>query len=166
MKTAAAPASSRFLWFDRGGARFAVAMENLQEVLPLPALRTLPVSEPSLAGLMVVREFILPVFDPALMAGSAAVPRQALANAVILNLGDRPLFALIAEEVGKVIPLSAPRRISTPVRLPAAFAGELPAPGSERMLILNPNEFALAMGLTAPPPAVISQPGECAGKPN
>lgn len=149
--TASGP-SDRFLWFVRGEKRFAAAMDYLQEVLPLPPLRSLPASEPSLAGLMVLRETILPVFDPLLLAGSTAGDRTASASAVVLRLAGRPVLAIIAEEVGHVVKLTAPPQKDDSVRVPAAFIGTLQS-AEQATLLLNVPQFAVLMGLADSLPA-------------
>jgi chemotaxis signal transduction protein len=151
MNSPASDLSDRFLWFVRGEQRFAAAMEHLQEVLPLPALRSLPASEPALAGLMVLRDTIVPVFDPCLMTGSTPRARRASASAVVLRLAGRPVLALIAEEVGQVIRFSAHPVKTEFARLRAAFVGEVGTSSKDRTLLLNIPEFAALMGLTSAP---------------
>jgi chemotaxis signal transduction protein len=148
--------SDRYLWFVRGETRFAAAMDYLQEVLPLPPLRSLPASDPSLAGLMVLRETILPVFDPQLLAGSTARERKASVSAVVLRLAGRPVFALIAEEVGQVVKLAAHPEKADSARIPAAFIGIVRSTNQARTLLLNVPQFAALMGLAASLPTVPS----------
>jgi len=137
----------RYLWFNRGGMRFAAAMENLQEVLPLQSLRTLPVSERALMGLIVVRNLILPVFDPALLSGEATVSMSGQKNVVVLRLQGIPTFAVAAEGVGQVVALPAPGQASGSLRIPSAFLGEVKLTGNQRLLVLNPAGLAATMGL-------------------
>lgn len=148
MKPNFADSPDRFLWFTRAGIRFAASMEYLQEVLPLTGLRKLPAAEPSLSGLIILRELILPVFDPVAFISLNPVPVQAQANAIVLRLAGRPALAVVAEEVGQVVALPPPPRVSSPVRLAAAFAGELAPAGGGHTFILNVPEFAALMGLS------------------
>ena len=128
-------------------------MTQLQEVLPLRQLRSLPAAEPSLVGFMSLREHVLPVFDPASIAGLGSVPPIQSVNAIVLSLEGKPTFALIAETVGHMVSLPSPSPLSLPARMPAAFGGEIP-PGShsaERLLILDVVAFAVMMGLSPNP---------------
>jgi chemotaxis signal transduction protein len=140
-----------FLWFQRAGKTFAVPMECLQGVLSDPGLRPLPVAEPALAGLMILREMVLPVFDPALFVGLQIPPRLASPIVVLLRLENQPCLGLLAEKVGKVIELPAPAPLSTQVRLPVAFIGETKSKASSRSLVLNIPALARAMGLMGSP---------------
>jgi chemotaxis signal transduction protein len=153
MKPTTTLSPDRFLWFNRAGIRFAAVMEHLQEVLPLTGLRPLPASEPALAGLMVLRDTILPVFDPALLLSSTPAPLHALVHAIVLRLEGQAVFAVMAEEVGQVISLPPPARMSCPVRLAAAFAGEWIAPDKTRSHNLDIPRLAAVMGLHNPIPA-------------
>ena len=132
---------------------FAIPMRHLQEVLPVPALCRLPGAEPVLAGLMKLRDHVLPVFDPLSMAHSAAVPHGAPGIVIVLILGDQPVLGLLADTVGKVVELTVPGPLSGSVRMPTAFSGEVSAPDQARMLVVDVPAFANDMGLMELPPA-------------
>jgi hypothetical protein len=137
----------RHIWFERCGLRLAAPMEELQEVLQAPTLRPLPAAERSLAGLMTLRERILPVFDPWLFASSER-PKP-VASAVVLVLGDsdQPTLGLLVERVGEAIELPSLLPLTLKVRLPVAFAGQCQQTGQPRVLVVNPGSLAAALGL-------------------
>ena len=147
MKESSPSSAQQHIWFERCGQAFAAPMEQLQEVLSAPALRPLPAGEPALAGLMMLRNWILPVFDPLSLVNPGSP--EAFNAGVVLVLGPpgQPLLGLIAERVGKVVELFDIERVSRRVRLPVAFAGEWQSPGQSRMLVVNPAALAAAMGL-------------------
>jgi chemotaxis signal transduction protein len=146
----------RFLWFERDNVRFAAPMECLQEVLPLPRLRVLPAAEPSLAGLMILREHVLPVFDPASLFEGAPASAASAKNVIVLTLSDRPSFALVAEKVGQVLSLPSPMPLSKAAKFPAAFSGELKSSDGPLLLILNVPGFAETMELSGASPASLA----------
>jgi chemotaxis signal transduction protein len=138
---------NRYLWFERGGLRFAAPMEQLQEVLPLPAVRPVHGAEASLAGFMMLRELVLPLFDPALLVNppSESLPRASVV--VVLSLQERIYFGLLAERVGKVIELPPPRPLGMPTRVPAAFSGECKPASQGRLVLMSVEGLTAAMGL-------------------
>ena len=140
-------ASSRYLWFERAGMRFAASMDNLQQVLSAPALRPIPATEPSLSGLMILREHVLPVFDPASLAEDKPAPGIASPAVIVLSLQGRPALGVLAEKIGKVIELRIPRPLSVPTRRPEAFLGETRNSEMPRTLLLDAEALAAAMGL-------------------
>jgi chemotaxis signal transduction protein len=137
----------QYLWFERAGMRFATSMTHLQEVLSSPALRPLPAVEPALSGLIVLREHVLPVFDPASLAGCGPTPEVGSPVVVVLGLDGQPTMGLLAEKVGKVIELPEPVPLTMDTRLSATFAGESSGPGASRLLVLNAPALAETMGL-------------------
>ena len=140
-------ASSRYLWFERAGMRFAASMDHLQQVLSAPSLRPIPASEPALSGLMILREHVLPVFDPALLAEDRTPAEPASPTVIVLSLNGRPALGVLAEKIGKVVELRIPRPLSTTPRFPAAFSGETRNTDAPRTLLLDAEALAAAMGL-------------------
>jgi len=139
--------TSRFLWFERANKYFAVSMDHLQEVLPAPILRSLPVAEPALTGLITLREHVLPIFDPASLASAELSPAASSPIVIVLGLEGRPELGLLAEKVGKVVDLPAPTPLTFSTRLSTAFSGESSIPGLPRLLILDAIALAAMMGL-------------------
>jgi chemotaxis signal transduction protein len=144
---------SRYLWFQRHNRLYAVHMEHLQEVFPAPQLRILPASEPSLVGLLSLRDHVFPVFDPQSFAGHTEASID-LSNKIViaLTIEGRLTCGLLAEKVGKVISLPALLPITAPVRHSAAFAGEFKTTNSEENgLVFSVIELARSMGLNEEP---------------
>ena len=146
MKTTSNP-GPQYLWFERAGRRFAASMSHLQEVLSTPALRPVPAVEPALTGLMILREHVLPVFDPASLASSEPAAGVSSPIVIVLGLQGQPALGLLAEKVGKVVDLPAPVPLTTATRFSAAFAGESCASGAPRVLVLDAAALAATMGL-------------------
>jgi chemotaxis signal transduction protein len=140
-------ADLRYLWFEWAGGHFAAPMDHLQEVLSGPALRPLPAVEPAFAGLMVLREHVLPVFDPMAFANSQSSGSAGSPFVVVLGFEGQPALGLLAEKIGKVVSLSAPVRQAVTLRVPAAFAGETNLAGSGGVLVFDISSLATAMGL-------------------
>lgn len=138
--------SLRYLWFRRGDLTFAAPMESLQEVICAFELRPLPGAEPSLAGLTVIRDSVLPIFDPAdyLRERSARNPDGRFA--VILSVVGEPAFGVLADGIGKVVVVPEISGLSLISRVPETFLGEATGPDG-RLILINPTEFARVMQL-------------------
>lgn len=137
----------RHLWFERAGTRFAASMSHLQEVLSAPVIHPIPAVETALAGLMILREEVIPVFDPASLTSSELSQGISSPAVIVLGFQGQPLLGLLAEKVGKVVDLPFPEPLTSPARLSAAFSGEFASPGSPRVLVLDAIALAIAMGL-------------------
>ncbi len=148
MKLTSAKAEHPHLWFERAGNFFAVPMDNLQEVLPVPALRPLPAADPALTGLIALRDRVLPVFDPLILAGCSTGPSAPAGSIVIVLKGDRHHgLALLAEKVGKIVELTSLDPLAAGARVPIAFAGESRLTDQRRLLIVEVASLAQVMGL-------------------
>jgi chemotaxis signal transduction protein len=122
-------------------------MDHLQEVLPAPTLRPLPGTDSGLAGLMVLRNQVLPVLDPWFLTTERPSEALQMNTIVVLSLNGIPIFGLLAEVIGKVVPLASPAPLSRAVRLPAAFSGQCHSSGQSRLLVVNVPALATALGL-------------------
>jgi len=142
-----APNNPRHLWFERAGTRFAAPMSHLQEVLSSPRIHPIPAVEPALAGLMILREEVIPVFDPAFLRSSELSREISSPVVIVLGVQGKPLLGLLAEKVGKVIDLPATKPLTSPARISAAFSGDFSSPGSPPALVLDAMALANAMGL-------------------
>lgn len=142
------PTDTRHLWFRRAGLRFAASMEYLQEVLNAPPLRPLPGAEPALAGLMRLREHILPVLDPWSLTTSRPGRAPETAVIIVLALSGKPVLGLLAETVGKVVQLPSPSPLAKPARIPNAFAGQCRSAGQSRLFVFDVPTLAAGFGLT------------------
>ena len=143
----------KYLWFERAGRRFAVSMDDLQEVLPSPALRPLPAGDPALSGLMFLREEVLPVFDPAALAGFRTASGLGAPVVIVLEMEGCPIMGLLAEAVGKVVELPVPTPMVASTRLGAVFAGVSGGSGQPKALVFDTAALAATMGLAVELPA-------------
>lgn len=138
---------SRQLWFERANQTYGASMDHLLEVLTAFTLRPVPALDASMAGLIVLRGQVIPVFDPALLAGQRAQSPGKSPAVILLGAQGRASLGLLADKVGKVIQSPMPSPLTAPIRLQAAFAGEVVGPKMARMFILNFPELAAAFGL-------------------
>jgi purine-binding chemotaxis protein CheW len=150
MISSASNRRSAHLWFQRSGKLFAVPMEYLQEVIPVEHLRPLPAAEPALAGLMTLRERVVPVLEPLSLAGYESAPITS-PIVIVIAIGGTPIMGLLAESVGKVVELAAPLPLTITARLPEVFAGEVGGDGKPRLLVINAPVLAAQMGLVETP---------------
>jgi chemotaxis signal transduction protein len=153
MKTEASETSTRFLWFEQAGSRFAASMDYLQEISPLGNLRPLPTRECALAGLTTLRDEVLPVFSPILLVNGGGSHTSAAASLVVLKLPHGGCFGLLADGIGRItdIPSVAPAEKS--FDYPGAFAGVSRVHGRGEILVLDVPGLASITGLDqgAPP---------------
>lgn len=92
------------LRFSAGGVRFCVDLEQVGQVLFLPALQAVPGGPPYLVGLMELGRHSLPVVDLARRLGLAGAEHYGVNTPVLLcHHGDRR-FGLIIDGVEGVAP--------------------------------------------------------------
>lgn len=147
------PATGRrhsHLWFQRAGKLFAAPMDYLQEVIPVQSLRPLPASEPALAGLMTLREHVIPVLDPLSLAGYASAEISS-PIVIVLGMQGKAVLGLLTESVGKVVELAIPMPLTIEARLPGVFVGEVGGEGKPRLLVIDPPSLIRHMGLAEVP---------------
>jgi chemotaxis signal transduction protein len=104
--------------------------------------------EPALSGLMLLRDDVLPVFDPASLVGSQSAAPATATVVIVLGLQGQPALGLLAEQVGKVVDLPRAVPLTTTTRLPAAFTGQSGLADGPRLLIVDAGSLAATMGLT------------------
>jgi purine-binding chemotaxis protein CheW len=77
-------------------AYFAVPMETVHQVLRHPLVTRVPLSPPSLLGVVNVRGEIVPLLDTGVLTGTGALITPPFA---VLVSGDKDLLALAAKEL-------------------------------------------------------------------
>lgn len=130
------------LSFRRDSMRFAIPMHELVEVNVFNLIRTIPLSEPSLRGLVWFRDCVLPVFDPLLLAGKNKIAATGLT--AIVSVNGKPQFGLLADKVGEAVETDTNQSISAPSRIPGVFETNA---ASEKLLFVNVSALAKAMEL-------------------
>lgn len=93
---AGAPLGGVILRF--AGARYAVDMATVAEVVPVPGVTRVPGSPPWLSGVVNWRGRVLPVVDLRPLVGAPMAPLPTSARLVVLTVDDREV-ALVADMV-------------------------------------------------------------------
>ena len=147
MKMEPSENSTRFLWFEQAGSRFAASMDYLQEISPLGSLRPLPTRECALAGLTTLRDEVLPVFSPISLVDAGESPARTAANLVVLKLPHGGCFGLLADAIGRITDISSVSPADRSFGTPGAFAGVSRGRGRGEILVLDIPGLASITGL-------------------
>jgi chemotaxis signal transduction protein len=91
--------STALLVFRIGRERFGVELKAVDEVLEAPEVRIVPEAPPSLRGVFVHRDALVPLYSPAPVLGAEAAPRFV---AMVMRWGRRRL-ALAVDDPEDVI---------------------------------------------------------------
>lgn len=97
----AGTADSQFVTFEVAGETFAVRLTEVQEIIRLPDLVTVPLSPPSLAGIANLRGAVLPVTSLRRIFGMADVAHDDQSRVVVINEGVPVGF--IVDRVSRVV---------------------------------------------------------------
>ena len=96
----------QFLTFHIGADHYGLATRHVRSVLPLMALKALPLAPAYVAGLMNFRGAAVPVIDLAMLAGGAPASRSFDTRIVLLDYvpadGVHRALGLVAERVAAV----------------------------------------------------------------
>ena len=106
------------LTFCIGTTRFVVDARRVSQVIPRVPLRTLPLGDPCIAGLLDFRGAALAVVDLSMrLFGTACTPRLSTRIMIVqIKHADREvLLGLIAEQVMELCRADVPASVSTPV---------------------------------------------------
>lgn len=87
--------------FHAAGARFAVDVTRVQEIVRHAEVTHVPAATPALAGLINLRGRIVPVIDLRALLGLPATDREATSIHVIIRDGDEPV-SLLADRIADV----------------------------------------------------------------
>jgi chemotaxis signal transduction protein len=115
----AAPVSGVVLRF--GGARYAVDMAAVAEVVPVPGITRLPGVPPWLAGVVNWRGRVLPVVDLRPLAGADQAPLPSSARLVVLAHDDHEV-GVLADFVPGLLEASGDLVDGIPATVAAAIA--------------------------------------------
>ena len=125
-KAPAAPnheAASKFVLFPMGKKRFALPAEVVTELAQPDTLQTFPHTTPLLAGVLVRRGQVVPVFDIAQILVGANAPARKFYLIVTRRFGAVP--ELTAIPVSGECELTSRRMLPRPPRLPKYVMGLL-----------------------------------------
>lgn len=95
---------------------FLLDIRHVREVLRAQAMTHVPLAHELLAGLINLRGEIVPAIDLRPLFGAARTERET--DMLVVVHGDESPFALIADEVHDILPLSPTVLLPPPVNLP------------------------------------------------
>lgn len=84
--------------------QYAVAVEDVQEVLLTQPLTPVPLSPPEIIGLINLRGAVMPAIDLRRQLGLPAAPEGGTAKLMVLELGNGPL-SIVVDDIGDVFEL-------------------------------------------------------------
>jgi purine-binding chemotaxis protein CheW len=102
-----------------GGARYAVAMSAVAEVIPVPAITRVPGVTSWLAGVVNWRGRVLPVIDPRSLLGEELTPLPSSSRLLVLSL-DGVEVGVMAEAVTGLLDAGDVQPEPSPATSPAS----------------------------------------------
>ena len=102
------------LGFRAGARRWLLELPDSGEVVPLPVLSTVPLTQPWFAGMANIRGGLHAVVDFAQFAGAAPTPRTERSRLLLIGARHGINSALLVESIEGLRPLSALRAIERP----------------------------------------------------
>lgn len=108
------------LGFRAGARRWLLELPDSGEVVPLPALSPVPLTQPWFAGVANIRGGLHAVADFAQFAGAAATPRTERSRLLLIGARHGINSALLVESIEGLRPVSALNKIDLPAGTPEA----------------------------------------------
>lgn len=108
------------LGFRSGGRRWLLELPDSGEVVPLPQLSHVPLTQPWFVGMANIRGGLHAVVDFAQFVGAAATPRAERSRLLLVGARHGINSALLVESIEGLRPLSALQPIEPDDSLPAA----------------------------------------------
>ncbi|MFO0597242.1 MAG: chemotaxis protein CheW [Myxococcaceae bacterium] len=105
MSTQSSIPTGQWATFFVGKEQFAVAVEDVQEVLLAQPLTPVPLAPPEIIGLLNLRGAVMPAFDLRRQLGLPEAPSDVPRKMLVLDLGSGPL-TLMVDEIGDVFELA------------------------------------------------------------
>lgn len=106
------------LGFRAGARRWLLELPDSGEVVPLPVLSPVPLTQPWFAGMANIRGGLHAVADFAQFAGAAATPRTERSRLLLIGARHGINSALLVESIEGLRPLSALHTIDRPAGTP------------------------------------------------
>jgi twitching motility protein PilI len=110
--------SPPMLGFRAGARRWLLELPDSGEVVPLPTLSQVPLTQPWFAGMANIRGGLHAVVDFAQFAGAAPTPRTERSRLLLIGARHGINSSLLVESIEGLRPLSALRAIDRPVGTP------------------------------------------------
>lgn len=108
------------LGFRSGARRWLLELPDSGEVVPVPTLSPVPLTQPWFAGMANIRGGLHAVVDFAQFAGAAPAPRGERSRLLLVGARHGINSALLAESIEGLRPLSALQPVELPPGTPAA----------------------------------------------
>ena len=106
------------LGFRAGARRWLLELPDSGEVVPLPQLSPVPLTQPWFAGMANIRGGLHAVVDFAQYAGAAPTPHTERSRLLLIGARHGINSALLVESIEGLRPLSALRSVDRPVGTP------------------------------------------------
>ena len=108
------------LGFRAGARRWLLELPDSGEVVPVPTLSPVPLTQPWFAGMANIRGGLHAVVDFAQFAGAAPVPRGERSRLLLVGARHGINSALLVEAIEGLRPLHALQAVELPADTPAA----------------------------------------------
>ncbi|MEM0906494.1 MAG: chemotaxis protein CheW [Pseudomonadota bacterium] len=142
----------QFVTFNVSGETFAVALTDVQEIIRLPELITVPLSPPSLAGIVNLRGAVLPIASLRRIFGLEDAPADDASRVVVVH--DGVPVGFIVDRVARVVAvdeedIEEPRGISPSI--PQDMVSGIIKIDGEVVMIVSPRRLIAAEFQSHPP---------------
>jgi purine-binding chemotaxis protein CheW len=127
--------------FRIGGQRYALPVENVGEVVRIPALLAVAGAPPNVCGVLNLRGRHIPVLDARALVGEA--PDYTLASQIVIvderarDGGGAPRLGLLVDKVRGVQTFDAAQVEALGVELAAPFLRSILSDGAESILLMD-----------------------------
>jgi chemotaxis-related protein WspB len=132
------------LLFHIGPDRYALPLALVVRLLPAMALKSLPLADSAVAGLMDLHGRAVPVIDLVQLAGRPPAPLCVDSRIIVVHYtlpdGSVRELGLLAEHVLGVIPVSVPDLQPSGVQA-APFLGKVASDAHGMLQLVDPNEM-------------------------
>ncbi|WP_426339702.1 chemotaxis protein CheW [Pseudoduganella sp. S-14] len=125
--------------FRAAGARFALEMKAIQEIVRVPELAPSILASPLCRGRMLFRGLQVPVLDFAAQAGGQPAQADAEQRILVAQIGEATIGFLV-DEVESILHFSSDEVLPIPLlskERSAMFAGCVARPGEEDVILLD-----------------------------
>jgi purine-binding chemotaxis protein CheW len=137
-----------FLIAHLGGSRVAIESGSVESIVHVPEIVSVPMCDPSVAGIFALRSRVLTLIDTQLLVTSVPQPAKKGALAVVTEIAGHQ-YGLLVDKVDDVVAI-AKDQIETKITPPAAWARyvrNIAIADGELVMILDTN--ALVSGCVA-----------------
>jgi len=117
--------AGRICTFQLDHQWFGIAVERVQEVLPVPSITPVPLAPSAVAGLVNLRGQIVTVIDPRCRLGLPGRP-ACLSPVMVVVRSEDAVVGLLADEIGEVVEAPPEAFEAAPANLPVQLQQLVP----------------------------------------